>query len=161
MAKVYLGLGSNIGDRKDNIDSAIDMLKNHGSIEVKRISSYYETEPIGYEDQNWFLNVVLEINTTLKPYDLLEFCSSIEEKLKRKRVIRWGPRTIDVDILIYEGFTSKDERLTVPHPRMTDRAFVMIPLYEIAPNIKINNKNIGEVLKNLDGKEIRKIDYGG
>jgi 2-amino-4-hydroxy-6-hydroxymethyldihydropteridine diphosphokinase len=159
MNKAYLGLGSNIGEKKENIDSAVDMLKQHKSIEVKNISSYYETEPVGYEDQDWFVNVVVEIETNLEPYQLLEFCGSIEEKLKRKRIIRWGPRTIDVDILVYEGFTSQDERLTLPHPRMTERAFVMVPLYEIAPNIDINNENIKQILKNLEGEEIRKIDY--
>ncbi len=161
MPKAYLGLGSNISDTKENIDRAIDMLKGHSEIEVKKISSYYETEPVGYDEQDWFLNVVLEIDTTLEPYELLEFCGSIEERLKRRRIIRWGPRTIDVDILLYEGFTSRDEKLTIPHPRMTERAFVMVPLYEIAPNIKINDKNISQILKNLDGEEIRKIAYEG
>jgi len=161
MSKAYLGLGSNIGDKKENIDNAVDMLNSNEQIEVKKVSSYYETEPVGYHDQDWFLNVALEIDTTLDPYQLLEFCGLIEEKLKRKRVIRWGPRTIDVDILLYEGFESKDERLTVPHPRMMERAFVMIPLYEIAPETKINNESISKVLKNLNGEEIRKIDYEG
>lgn len=161
MSKAYLGLGSNLGDRKENIDSAVDMLKSHGNIEVKRVSSYYETEPVGYEDQDRFLNIVLEINTTLEPYELLEFCGLIEEKLKRKRIIRWGPRIIDVDILLYEGFSSRDESLTIPHPRMTERAFVMIPLHEIAPDIEIDNKSINEVLKKLNGEEIRKMNYEG
>ncbi|WP_432663498.1 2-amino-4-hydroxy-6-hydroxymethyldihydropteridine diphosphokinase [Wukongibacter baidiensis] len=161
MSKAYLGLGSNIGDTKENIDSAIDILKSHEKIEVTKVSSYYETEPVGYEDQDWFLNVVLEIDTTLKPYELLELCNLIEEKLKRKRIVRWGPRTIDVDILLYEGFESEDEKLTIPHPRMTERAFVMIPLNEITSEIKINDKSISEILKSLDGEEIRKIDYEG
>ncbi len=161
MSKAYLGLGSNIGDTKENIDSAIDILRKHDKVRVTKVSSYYETEPIGYEDQDWFLNVVIEIDTTLKPYELLELCNLIEEKLKRKRIIRWGPRTIDVDILLYEGFESEDEKLTLPHPRMTERAFVMIPLNEIASEIKINDRNISEILKNLDGEEIRKIDYEG
>lgn len=161
MSKAYLGLGSNIGDTKENIDNAIDMLRNHEKVEVTKISSYYETEPVGYEDQDWFLNVVLEIDTTLKPYELLELCNLIEEKLKRKRIIRWGPRTIDVDILLYEGFESNDEKLTLPHPRMTERAFVIIPLNEITSEIKINDRSISEILKSLDGEEIRKIDYEG
>lgn len=161
MSKAYLGLGSNIGNKKENIDNSIDMIKNHRLIDLKKVSSYYETEPVGYHEQDWFLNVVLEIDTKLMPYELLEFCGLIEEKLKRKRIIRWGPRTIDVDILLYEGFVSTDEKLTVPHPRMTERAFVMIPLYEIAPNIEIDNKNISQILKKLEGEEIRKINYEG
>lgn len=159
MSKAYLGLGSNIGDKKENIDNAVEMLRKNEKVKIKKISSYYETEPVGYHDQDWFLNIVVEIDTSLEPYQLLEFCSCIEEKLKRKRIIRWGPRTIDVDILLYEGFNSKDEKLTLPHPRMRERAFVMVPLYEIAPNIEINNQNIRQVLKNLEGEEIRKIDY--
>lgn len=161
MSKAYLGLGSNIGNKKENVDNAIDMIKNHRLIDLKKVSSYYETEPVGYHEQDWFLNVVLEIDTKLMPYELLEFCGLIEEKLKRKRIIRWGPRTIDVDILLYEGFNSKDKKLTVPHPRMTERAFVMVPLYEIAPDIKIDNKNINQMVKKLEGEEIRKINYDG
>lgn len=161
MFKAYMGLGSNIGNKKENIDNAVDMIRNHKLIELKKVSSYYETEPVGYQDQDWFLNVVLEIDTKLKPYELLEFCRLIEEKLKRKRIIRWGPRTIDVDILLYEGFKSKDEKLTIPHPRMTERAFVMIPLYEIAPDIKIADSNISQIIKKLEGEKIRKINYEG
>lgn len=161
MSKAYLGLGSNIGNKKENIDNSIDMIKNHRLIDLKKVSSYYETEPVGYHEQDWFLNVVLEIDSKLTPYELLEFCGLIEEKLKRKRIIRWGPRTIDVDILLYEGFVSTDEKLTVPHPRMTERAFVMVPLYEIAPDIEIDNKDISQILKKLEGEEIRKISYEG
>ncbi len=161
MSKAYLGLGSNIGDSKENIDRAVDMLGSHENIELLKMSSYYETEPVGYKEQDWFLNVVLEIDTTLNPHSLLEFCREIEEKLKRKRIIRWGPRIIDVDILLYEGFKSEEEKLTIPHPRMTERAFVMVPLYEIAPRVKINNKDISQVMKSLAGEEIRKINYEG
>ncbi|SHJ97691.1 2-amino-4-hydroxy-6-hydroxymethyldihydropteridine diphosphokinase [Paramaledivibacter caminithermalis] len=161
MNKAYLGLGSNIDDKRKNIDMAVDMLRNSKDIKIINISSYYETEPVGYHDQDWFLNIVVEIDTSLEPYKLLEFCNYIEEKLKRKRIIRWGPRTIDVDILLYEGFDSEDEKLTLPHPRMTERAFVMVPLYEIAPDIKINNIDIKQIIKNLEGEGIRKINYDG
>lgn len=159
MAKAYLSLGSNIGDKKENLDKAIELLESHDEIEVTRLSSYYETEPVGYKEQDWFLNIVVEINTSLSPYSLLEYCNIIEQKLKRKRIVRWGPRTIDVDILLYENYISTDERLTIPHPRMIERAFVMIPLYEIAPNIKLNGQDISSIIKNLKKEEIRKIDY--
>ncbi|MTI64987.1 MAG: 2-amino-4-hydroxy-6-hydroxymethyldihydropteridine diphosphokinase [Firmicutes bacterium] len=155
MNKVYLGLGSNIGDTKENINKAIELLKENLNISITNKSSFYETEPVGYTKQDWFLNIVIEIETTLKPYKLLEYCQYIESELKRKRIIRWGPRSIDVDILLYEGFKSNDKDLIVPHPRMCERAFVMVPLYEINKTIEINGKNIKEIIDNLDGEEIR------
>jgi 2-amino-4-hydroxy-6-hydroxymethyldihydropteridine diphosphokinase len=157
MSKAYLGLGGNIGDKKANIDGAIELLRQNKGIEVGKISSYYETEPVGYEDQEWFMNVVIEVETELSPYELLEACQEIENELKRVRLIRWGPRTIDVDILLYEDFNSKDEKLTVPHPRMTERAFVLVPLYEINKELDINEKNISEWVELLDGEQIRKL----
>jgi 2-amino-4-hydroxy-6-hydroxymethyldihydropteridine diphosphokinase len=155
--KAYLGIGGNIGDKRENIESAIEMLKGNDSIEVKQVSSFYETEPVGYTDQEWFLNVVVEVETTLPPYELLEFCQHIEAELKRVRLIRWGPRTIDVDILLYEGYESTDEKLTVPHPRMTERAFVMVPLYELDKDITIHEKNIADWMKSLEGEKIVKL----
>ncbi|RKD32972.1 2-amino-4-hydroxy-6-hydroxymethyldihydropteridine diphosphokinase [Thermohalobacter berrensis] len=158
MAKAYLGLGSNIGDKKYYIDSALKFLNENENINVTKVSSYYETEPVGYKEQDCFLNVVAKIETSFSPYDLLEYCNHIEQKLKRKRLIRWGPRTIDIDILLYENFTSDDEKLTIPHPRMTERAFVMIPLYEIAQDLVIEGKSIKEIVENLEGEEINKIN---
>ncbi len=158
MVKGYLGLGSNIGDTKKNLDIAVDLLKSSKDINVTKQSSYYETEPVGYVEQAWFLNIALEIETSLEPKELLTFCQRIEDVLKRKRTVRWGPRTIDVDILLYENYTSHEEVLTVPHPRMTERAFVMIPLYEIAPNLVIEGKSIDEIIKSLKGEEIRKLE---
>ena len=156
MAKVYLGLGSNMGDKEGYIKKAIKLLNDNDFIQVTIISSYYETEPVGYTEQDLFLNIVAEINTTLNPYDLLDYCNSIENKLNRKRIIRWGPRTIDIDILLYENYTSFDEKLTIPHPRMCERSFVIIPLYEIAKDIRINNISIEDVLHNLNKKGIMK-----
>lgn len=155
--KAYLGIGGNIGDKRDNIESAIEMLKENSSVEVKQVSSFYETEPVGYTDQEWFLNVVVEIETTLPPYELLEFCQHIEAELKRVRLIRWGPRTIDVDILLYEGYESTDEKLTVPHPRMTERAFAMVPLYELNKDIFIEKKSIADWIESLKGEKIVKL----
>lgn len=154
----YLGIGGNIGDTKSNIEETIELLKANEEIEVTSVSSFYETEPVGYVDQDWFLNVVVEIKTTLQPLDLLRYCQYIENELKRVRVIRWGPRTIDVDILLYEDFTSDSEILTVPHPRMMERAFAMVPLYEINNIIKINNIDIEDIIDNLKGEAIRKVE---
>lgn len=160
MAKAYLGLGSNLGDKKEYIDQAVTFLSQREEITLKKISSYYETDPVGYTDQDVFLNIVVEIDTMLEPYELLAYCNEIEEMLQRKRIVRWGPRTIDVDILLFEGFSSTDERLTVPHPRMMERAFVMVPLYELEQNMIINDVKIEDIIKNLDIEGIRKVSYG-
>ncbi|BBE31723.1 2-amino-4-hydroxy-6-hydroxymethyldihydropteridine diphosphokinase [Tepiditoga spiralis] len=153
--KSYLSLGSNMGNTKKNIDSALQKLQQDSKINITKKSSYYKTEPVGYKNQEWFLNIVIEIETTYTPYELLKKCNEIEKDLKRKRIIRWGPRTIDIDILLYENFTSNDKKLTVPHPRMTERGFVMIPLFEIVPEIKINNKPIKTYMKKFDEDVIK------
>ncbi len=158
MTKAYLGLGSNIGDKREYIDKAIELVGQNKEIEVLKTSSYYETEPVGYKEQEWFLNVVIEIKTDLKPYDLLEYCMETEQKLKRVRKIRWGPRTIDIDILLYGDLNLDDDKLTIPHPRMIERAFVLVPLLEIAPNISINNMSLEDKLKALSSAEIRKVN---
>lgn len=158
MKTAYLGIGGNIGDTQANIRKTVELLKKHEQIEVTKVSSIYETQPVGYTDQDWFLNIVVEIQTSLEPLKLLEACQDIENELKRERTIRWGPRTIDVDILLYEDFTSDSEILTIPHPRMTERAFAMVPLYEINKNIKINKIDIKDIVDNLDGEEIRLAD---
>lgn len=160
MTRAFLGIGSNIGDTKKHIEDSINLLEEITNIRIIKISSYYETEPIGYTEQDWFLNIVVEIDTDLKPYELLQYCNEIEAILHRKRLIRWGPRTIDIDILLYDNFTSNDEKLIIPHPRMLERAFVMIPLQEIAPDLTIDGKNIDEIIEELKTQKIRKIDYG-
>lgn len=159
MAKAYLGLGSNIGNKREYIDAALQLLREHKDIQVTDRSSYYETDPVGYLDQDSFLNIVAAIETSLEPMSLLFYCNEIEQKLKRKREIRWGPRTIDVDILLYENYTSQDEHLTIPHPRMCERSFVMIPLYEIAKDIRIFGHSIGDIVEKLGQEGIRKIAY--
>ncbi len=156
MSRVYLGIGGNIGDRRANIERAVELLASKGALPIK-VSSIYETEPVGYMDQDWFYNIVAEIETSLEPYELLEQCNHVEAELKRERLIRWGPRTIDIDILLYDDLELSDEKLTIPHPRMQERAFVMLPLYEIAPELSIKGQNIGEIVKNLKGERINRI----
>lgn len=131
--KAYIGLGSNIGDREEKLKNAIFLLKETDGVEVAAVSSFYNTAPEGYVEQPDFLNAVVQINTTLTANELLEACGSIEEKMKRERVIRWGPRTIDLDILFYGDEIIMDKHLIVPHPRMQERIFVLEPLNEIAP----------------------------
>jgi 2-amino-4-hydroxy-6-hydroxymethyldihydropteridine diphosphokinase len=138
MPKAYLSLGSNLGNRKQNIEKTLLLLNQNQKITVLKTSSCYETQPEGYPDQGLFINLVVEVDTTLTPQRLLDYCNHLENLLGRKREIKWGPRTIDIDILLYENVTSQHKKLTLPHQRMTQRAFVMIPLDEIAPDIEIN-----------------------
>lgn len=155
MSKIYLGIGSNIGDSRKNIESALLLLNK--KINILNKSSYYETEPVGFKDQPWFLNIVIEGETDLNPKELLEFTQSIEKDMKRVKTILNGPRIIDVDILIYSDINMESENLIIPHPRMHARAFVMVPLFEIAPKLIINNMAIADIMKNLKGEEIRKV----
>ena len=155
MNRVYLGLGSNIGDSKSNIESALLSLDKKVNIINK--SSYYQTEPVGYKDQAWFLNMVIEGETNLNPRELLSFTQSIEKDMKRVKTIVNGPRIIDIDILIYDDLKIESEDLIIPHPRMQERAFVMVSIFEIAPELVINNIAVKDIIQNLKGEEIRKL----
>ncbi|TCT13973.1 2-amino-4-hydroxy-6-hydroxymethyldihydropteridine diphosphokinase [Natranaerovirga pectinivora] len=156
MAKVYLGLGSNIGDKEQNLKQAIKLLQEHKQIKLMKKSSIYVTDPVGYTDQDVFYNQVIEVESDLEPYDLLAYVNEVEEILKRKRLIRWGPRTIDIDILLYDEYISQDEKLTIPHPRMTERAFVMVPLFELTQDVKINGKDIKVIYEAIDKNGAKK-----
>jgi 2-amino-4-hydroxy-6-hydroxymethyldihydropteridine diphosphokinase len=127
----YVSLGSNMGDREENIDQAIALLAEAGR--VTAISSLYATEPVGYKEQEDFLNAVAAVETALSAPDLLARCLSIEDRLGRSRSMRWGPRTIDLDILLYGDAILNTPTLQIPHPRMAERKFVLEPLAEIAP----------------------------
>lgn len=133
----FIALGSNMGDRYGNLMNAIKHLLDYSQIELVNYSSIYETDPVGYEDQDLFLNMVIEITTAFSAMELLDVCLSTELVLGRKREIKWGPRTIDLDILLYNQENIETEKLVVPHPRMLERAFVMIPLLETNRNISI------------------------
>lgn len=131
MNNVYLSIGTNIGDREKNLKQAIKMLQGTKDITVKAISSIYETAPVGYINQPSFLNIAVFIQTALSAYETLEACQSIENELGRVREIRWGPRIIDLDILLFNNENIEVENLMIPHPRMYERAFVLVPLHEI------------------------------
>ncbi len=130
---VYLGLGSNQGDRVGLIQQAIRFLTEHPDIQLLSASSLYETEPVGFLEQNWFINAAVAINTTLSAHDLLLYCQRIEDKLGRIRNadVPWGPRTIDIDILFYGDEIIDEADLMIPHPRTHERACVLVPLLEI------------------------------
>ncbi|WP_431802023.1 2-amino-4-hydroxy-6-hydroxymethyldihydropteridine diphosphokinase [Halobacillus andaensis] len=159
MNKAYIALGSNLQEREQFLTEAIDLIKGHEQINLKNTSSIYETEPVGYTDQNCFLNAVIEVDTSLEPLVLLDYCQQIEEELGRKRVIKWGPRTIDLDILLYNQENMKDERLTIPHPHMHERAFVMVPLAELNPGIYIpaSGERAFEVVRAFPASELKGI----
>ncbi len=131
----YIGFGSNIGDRLKHIQNAIHALSKTEEIAVKEISSVYKTDPVGYEAQGEFLNGVVAIQTSLPPLSLLHTLKDIETTVGRQHRIRWGPREIDLDILIYGDLCVQTEKLVIPHPEMHLRGFVLVPLAEIAPNL--------------------------
>ncbi|TSI05490.1 2-amino-4-hydroxy-6-hydroxymethyldihydropteridine diphosphokinase [Lysinibacillus sp. BW-2-10] len=132
MNNVYLSLGTNIGEREQNLKQAVTILQAKEDIVVEAVSSIYETAPVGFVNQPSFLNIALHIKTSKSPSKTLELCQSIENELGRVREFRWGPRIIDLDILLYNHENIETENLIVPHPRMFDRAFVLVPLLEIA-----------------------------
>ncbi|WP_179223930.1 2-amino-4-hydroxy-6-hydroxymethyldihydropteridine diphosphokinase [Paenibacillus tyrfis] len=129
--RAYIGLGSNIGDRERFMTEAVRLLQEHLLIRVTGQSSLYETDPVGNTDQAPFLNMAIEVTTTLSPEQLLEQLMDTEQQLGRVRDIRWGPRTIDLDMLMYGDVRRQLPELTLPHPRMHERAFVLIPLIEV------------------------------
>ena len=159
MPTAYIGLGSNMGDKSGNILKSLDLLGQFKKIKVVKRSSLYETEPVGYEDQDWFVNAVAELETELSPRELLDALMKIEQDMGRKREIKWGPRTIDLDILLYDQLCLNEPDLIIPHPRMHERSFVLVPLAEIAPNVKHQSldRTINELLKSLDSAKLVKL----
>ena len=139
--EAFISLGSNMGDKEEALRQAVALLDAHEAINVTAVSSIYDTDPVGYEEQDVFLNIVVKIDTTLQPQPLLDVCQQIEQELKRVRIVRWGPRTIDLDILLYSHDNIETETLIVPHPRMHERAFVLVPLAEIAKDVVLPSTN--------------------
>ena len=148
--KVYLGLGSNLAKRDDNIKKAINELNNNHSIDVTKQSSYYETKPYRYKDQPDFINMVLEVETELSAEELLKTIKNVEENVGRKPTFKNGPRVIDIDILLYGSDEISSADLVIPHPGLTKRSFVVKPLLEVAPEIQLPN---GMKIKDVDISE--------
>ncbi|MBI2861550.1 MAG: 2-amino-4-hydroxy-6-hydroxymethyldihydropteridine diphosphokinase [Chloroflexi bacterium] len=133
MARVFLGLGSNVGDREALMRQAIERLRALGRI--LKLSALYETEPVGLADQPWFLNAVCLLETPLPPHDLLMQVKQIERELGRTPTVRYGPRAVDIDLLLYDQEVVASEDLLVPHSNLPERTFVLVPLVEIAPEV--------------------------
>jgi 2-amino-4-hydroxy-6-hydroxymethyldihydropteridine diphosphokinase len=154
---VYLSLGSNLGDRLDYLHQAIEFLKDFGH--VNKTSSVYETDPWGYEDQPAFYNQVAMIETELEPLELLHDIKQVELKMGRTPTFRYGPRVIDIDILLFDDIVFTKPELTIPHPEMKNRAFVLAPLLEIAPSLSIPGEkaSIKNLLDRIGMTGIRKI----
>lgn len=159
MKNIYLSLGSNVGDRAHNIDCALEALASHGVTVVKR-SSLYETEPVELREQDWFLNCVAEIETKLRPQEMMQVLLNIERSMGRERTVPKGPRVIDMDVLLFGSEVVKESQLEIPHPRMADRRFVLVPLVEIAPDAMhpIMKKTIQRLLEDTpDRSEVRRV----
>jgi len=142
MINCYVGLGSNLGDREQLLRQAVNLLAGLSDISILRISSIYETEPLGFTEQPNFLNAVVELKTGLDPEILLRACQDIEQQLNRVRDLKWGPRTIDLDILLYNDQRISSQVLTIPHPFLDQRLFVLIPLAEISPLLTWNGLTV-------------------
>jgi 2-amino-4-hydroxy-6-hydroxymethyldihydropteridine diphosphokinase len=133
--RVFIGLGSNVGCRRKNIARAIEFLKTSPGIRVNRQAPWYETEPVGMEDQRWFINTVLEAETELSPHELLSRLKEAEREVGRRDRGRWGPREVDLDLLLYEDLTLEEDDLVLPHPQLHLRRFVLVPLCQLSPEV--------------------------
>jgi 2-amino-4-hydroxy-6-hydroxymethyldihydropteridine diphosphokinase len=155
---VYFSLGSNIGDREANLRAALEQLAGAG-VRVLRVSPIYETEPVDLAEQRWFLNLAVEAETDLFPLQLLARTQRIERALGRVRSVSKGPRTIDIDILFYGNAVIRSEALEVPHPRMTERRFVLAPLADLAPNLRhpVNRRTVREMLDAAPDATVRAV----
>ena len=153
--QLYFATGSNLGDRLQNLHKARQAIQRFA--ELGTVSSIYETEPWGYSEQPAFLNQVLATTTNLAPLEVLSSIKSIEGEIGRTPTFRYGPRVIDIDILLYDDLILDDARLTLPHPRLTERAFVMVPLNEIAPQYlhPVFHQTIHELLQNMDTSSVQ------
>lgn len=137
MAVVYLGLGSNLGDREQHLVHACGLLHQHPAIAVRAVSSLYETAPVGFTAQDAFLNAVARVHTTLLPESLLAITQAVESRMGREPAIRWGPRVIDVDILLYDALQVHKPFLDIPHKALCERLFVLVPLSELEPHLHL------------------------
>lgn len=162
MATVYLSLGSNVGDRQANLRAAVARLALP-DLRVLRVSPIYETEPVDYTDQGWFLNLAVEVETDVPPLDLLARTQAIEQALGRVRTAPKGPRTIDIDILLYADVVLRGGTLEIPHPGMQERRFVLAPLADLAAELRhpVTHRTIREMLDAAPAAVVRRLTEAG
>ncbi len=161
MVKTYISLGSNMGERQKYLKQAMALINEQEDIRIVKVSRLYETAPVGKTDQNWFLNAVVQLDTSLSPEVLLQILQKIEHDLDRKRDIRWGPRTIDLDIIAYGQIELTGPSLTIPHPRAHQRAFVLMPLSDIDPSFSFpNGEKISSLLAELNNSKQQVLFFG-
>lgn len=152
-----VALGSNLGDKAANIDRAIALLTEAGDVRLLTRSRDYATDPWGKTDQDWFVNAAVSVATELAPRALLVRCKEIEERMGRVVTERWGPRIIDLDLLVYRGVTMSDDDLVLPHPHIAARAFVLAPLMDIAPDLVIGGRSVREMYDAIDHASVRPL----
>jgi len=159
MADVVLSLGSNIGVAADHIADAVRRLRADPDLFVLAISRLYRTKPIGPVEQNDFINVAVRLKTSLSPNDLMKKCLGLEAAMGRDRVsaVRWGPRVIDIDIILYDDITMKNAEVEIPHPRFRERAFVLVPMAEIAPDRIVQGRNLQELAASIDSTGVEAL----
>jgi 2-amino-4-hydroxy-6-hydroxymethyldihydropteridine diphosphokinase len=149
----YVGMGANLGDARATLAAAVEALADLG--DVRAVSPLYETDPVGFEDQPVFLNGAVAIATRLSPHELLDGLLAIEARLGRERTVRWGPRTLDLDLLAMDAVEVVDARLTVPHPRLVEREFALRPLGDIAPGLVVDGIAVADRLAALEPQGVR------
>lgn len=157
---VYLSIGSNKGDKKQNLEMAITLLRRHDQIVVSKVSPFYKTQPQNYTDQDWFVNAAVKIKTRLTPQELLFVLKTMEKELdKEGKPFRFGPRIIDLDIIYYDDLIFKSEYIEIPHSRMHERCFVLIPVCDIGAHVihPVLNLRSDEILKKLEKQETQKV----
>lgn len=153
-----LSIGTNLGDRKENINRCIDAINLLPYTDVVARSSVYETEPVGYARQENFYNIILKVESIFEPNEMLGACLGIESGFGRVRTVRYGPRIIDIDIIFAEDLKIKSRNLTVPHPRFSERRFILEPLLDLFPDGKVYGTDIKPFIQRLDGQEIKKLN---
>lgn len=157
MTRAFLGLGSNLGDKRAHLAAALAAIARVPGVELRRVAHFYRTAPLGPVTQDWFLNTVAEIATVLPPRDLLARCQEIERALGRVRTQRWGPRTIDIDVLWIDGYAETSPELTLPHPGAHLRSFVLAPLRELAPELRLHGRTLDEWIREADSLGLEEV----
>jgi len=160
MADAYIALGSNLDNPHEQLDRALESLAQHAAIELIAVSSRYQTPPIGPQQPD-FINAAAQLRTTLTPIMLLDALQDIEQQQKRRRSVHWGPRTLDLDILLYDNLVLDSKRLSIPHKLMTERAFVLVPLADIGADLTLPaGDTVAQLLANCSQQGIVKLEYG-